>query len=90
MEVLFEKVPRSVSFYLMYLSMGVAIPFYGRAPLQQFLECWLLGSLRTFCNFFLKITLKFSVFVRYITHDSCATSVVPPFNSFDVKITINK
>ncbi len=29
--------------------------------LQQFLECWLLGSLRTFCNFFLKITLKFSV-----------------------------
>ena len=29
--------------------------------LQLFLECWLLGSLRTFCNFFLKITLKFSV-----------------------------
>ncbi len=29
--------------------------------LQQFLECWLLGLLRTFCNFFLKITLKFSV-----------------------------
>jgi len=28
---------------------------------QLFLECWLLGSLRTFCNFFLKITLKFSV-----------------------------
>ena len=28
---------------------------------QQFLECWLLSSLRTFCNFFLKITLKFSV-----------------------------
>ncbi len=29
--------------------------------LQQFLECWLLSSLKTFCNFFLKITLKFSV-----------------------------
>jgi len=29
--------------------------------LQLFLECWLLSSLRTFCNFFLKITLKFSV-----------------------------
>ena len=29
--------------------------------IQLFLECWLLGSLRTFCNFFLKITLKFSV-----------------------------
>jgi len=29
--------------------------------IQLFLECWLLSSLRTFCNFFLKITLKFSV-----------------------------
>jgi len=31
------------------------------SQVQQFLECWLLSSLRTFCNFFLKITLKFSV-----------------------------
>ncbi len=29
--------------------------------IQLFLECWLLSSLRTFCNFFLKIKLKFSV-----------------------------
>jgi len=29
--------------------------------LQLFLECWLLSLLRTFCNFFLKITLKFNV-----------------------------
>jgi len=35
--------------------------FVHDVSLQQFLECWLLSSLRTFCNFFLKITLKFSV-----------------------------
>ena len=34
---------------------------YPLSLVQLFLECWLLGSLRTFCNFFLKITLKFSV-----------------------------